>query len=65
MRTETGPGTEVPPQHKGTDSTVPESASDGKMAKEVGNCFKCPTNIFRQSNSWSLMVINTGVKIIM
>ncbi|XP_050978375.1 band 4.1-like protein 1 isoform X8 [Labeo rohita] len=34
MRTETGPGTEVPPQHKGTDSTVPESASDGKMAKE-------------------------------
>ncbi|XP_016302788.1 band 4.1-like protein 1 isoform X1 [Sinocyclocheilus anshuiensis] len=34
MRTETGPGTEVPPQHKGTEVTITESASDGKMAKE-------------------------------
>uniref|UniRef100_A0A671T1K5 Band 4.1-like protein 1 n=1 Tax=Sinocyclocheilus anshuiensis TaxID=1608454 RepID=A0A671T1K5_9TELE len=34
MRTETGPGTEVTPQHKGTEVTIPESDSDGKMAKE-------------------------------
>ncbi|XP_073682405.1 band 4.1-like protein 1 isoform X2 [Garra rufa] len=34
MRTEAGPGTEVPPQHKDTEITVPESASDGKMVKE-------------------------------
>ncbi|XP_051767486.1 band 4.1-like protein 1 isoform X4 [Ctenopharyngodon idella] len=34
MRTETGPETEVPPQHKGTEFTIPESASHGKMAKQ-------------------------------
>ncbi|XP_016414669.1 band 4.1-like protein 1 isoform X3 [Sinocyclocheilus rhinocerous] len=34
MRTETGTGTEVTPQHKGTEVTIPESDSDGKMAKE-------------------------------
>ncbi|XP_042589299.1 band 4.1-like protein 1 isoform X2 [Cyprinus carpio] len=34
MRTETGPGTEVTPQHEGTEVTIPESGSDGKMAKE-------------------------------
>ncbi len=45
MRTETGPGTEVTTQHMGTEVTIPESDSDGKMAKEVGNCLKCPTNI--------------------
>ncbi|XP_043108100.1 band 4.1-like protein 1 isoform X4 [Puntigrus tetrazona] len=34
MRTETGLGTEVTPQHKGTEVTIPESVTDGKMAKE-------------------------------
>ncbi|XP_048038261.1 band 4.1-like protein 1 [Megalobrama amblycephala] len=34
MRTETGPETEVPPQNKGTEVTIPESASHGKMAKQ-------------------------------
>ncbi|XP_026121004.1 band 4.1-like protein 1 isoform X5 [Carassius auratus] len=37
MRTETGPGTEVTPQHEGTEVTIPESGSDGKTAKEDVN----------------------------
>ncbi len=44
MRTETGPETKVT-QHKGTEVTIPDSDSDVKMEKEVGKCFKCPTNI--------------------
>ena len=41
MTTETGPDAEVknaaeePPQHKGAAGSMPESASDGKMAKQV------------------------------
>ncbi|XP_067244597.1 band 4.1-like protein 1 [Chanodichthys erythropterus] len=34
MRTETGPETEVPSQNKGTEVTIPESASHGKMVKQ-------------------------------